>query len=663
IYAPARAGLTRRQKAMLLPMAKVQIIGTKRCQDATTRILQRLGILQLDEWSERRALSQQRMTPDDEMLRARQRLVQALTRVETVLTALPILDVPLSSDYAALCEHPADALVEAINGDLERISTQAQALASRHRALEEQLASLARYEATLQQLVPLVPAIVDLEHFAMTAIWVEQRFGEVLDIVTRQLEELTAGQCEVITGEVTHDVRAAVLVFPKSATSVVNELLGRQNVAQIRLPAEFTGQPLEKALADIHRRLQAIPRELAGIETEQQALARAVRGRLLAWQALLNDHLALIDAQNHFGQTDYTFVIEGWMPQRELPALEAALQAEIGDEVIVTELPLSADERGRAPVMFDNPGAVKPFEPLLSLLGLPRYGTFDPTPLMAVFLPLFFGMILGDIAYGAILLGVMIYLRRRFRQRPMLRALAEVLIMGSVWSIVFGFIYGEFLGTVGEELGLHPLWFDRGPENLERLFLLTIGIGAGHVVLGLSLGLWSAWSRRSRHELLEKAAMLAALAALFLLAGVVAHFLPPFMFTPALAGLLVGLAILIYSQGGMGVLLAPLELLSTVGNILSYLRIAAIGLSSVYLAQVAGALAGATGSLWVGVIIASFFHALNVLLGAFSPTIHSLRLHYVEFFSKFYEGGGQAFRPFARSVMHHRPRRHAPGAP
>ncbi|MEJ5200174.1 MAG: V-type ATPase 116kDa subunit family protein, partial [Anaerolineae bacterium] len=386
------------------------------------------------------------------------------------------------------------------------------------------------------------------------------------------------------------------------------------------------------------------------IETEQQTLARAVRGRLLAWQALLNDHLALIDAQRHFGQTDYTFVIEGWVPRRELPNLEAALQAEVGEEVLVTELPLSAEERKRAPVMFDNPGVVRPFEPLLRLLGLPRYGAFDPTPLMAVFLPLFFGMILGDIAYGAILLGVMIYLRQRFRHRPMLRALAEVLIMGAAWSIVFGFIYGEFLGAVGEELGLHPLWFGRGPENLERLFLLTIGIGAGHVVLGLALGLWSAWARHSRHEAIEKAAMLAALAALFLLAGVVADFLPPFMFTPALAGLVVGLAILIYGQGGIGVLLAPLELLSTVGNILSYLRIAAIGLSSVYLAEVAGALAGAAGNLWVGVIIASFFHALNVLLGAFSPTIHSLRLHYVEFFSKFYQGGGQAFRPFARSV-------------
>lgn len=635
---------------MLLSMAKVQIIGTRRCQEAVGRALHRLGVVQLEAWSEHRALYQQRMTLSEEALRARQRLAQTVTRVETVLAALPVLAAPPAPDCEALYDRPAHVLIQAVEADLEEIGPQAQVLATRRRTLEEQLASLARHETTLKQLLPLVPALVDLERFAMTAIWVERRFQEVLDIMARQLEEATAGQCEMIAGEVGHDVRAAILVFPKSAAPAVNELLGRQNVAQIRLPAEFAGQPLERALNDIGRRLQAIPHELAEVEAQQMALARAGRGRLLAWQALLNDHLALLDAQSNFGQTDYTFVIEGWVPARDLSRLEAALQAEVGDEVVVAELPVSAEERKRMPVMFDNPGVVRPFEPLLRLLGLPRYGALDPTPLMAVFLPLFFGMILGDIGYGAILLALMVYLRRRFRQRPMLHDLAEVLIMGALWSIVFGFVYGEFLGGVGEGLGLHPLWFGRSPENLERLFLLTIGIGAGHVLLGLGLGLWAAWSRRSRHEVVEKAAMLAALASLFLLAAVVAHTLPAALFTPAVAALVVALAILIYSQGGIGMLLAPLELLSTVGNILSYLRIAAIGLSSVYLAQVASALAGTAGNVWVGVIIASFFHALNVLLGAFSPTIHSLRLHYVEFFSKFYEAGGQAFRPFKRSV-------------
>jgi V/A-type H+-transporting ATPase subunit I len=95
-----------------------------------------------------------------------------------------------------------------------------------------------------------------------------------------------------------------------------------------------------------------------------------------------------------------------------------------------------------------------------------------------------------------------------------------------------------------------------------------------------------------------------------------------------------------------GILIGPIEFISLIGNILSYLRIAAIGLASVYLAKVANDVAGAFGSLVVGLIIAVVIHSLNLVMGAFSPTIHSLRLHFVEFFSKFYEGGGNAYQPF-----------------
>ncbi len=104
--------------------------------------------------------------------------------------------------------------------------------------------------------------------------------------------------------------------------------------------------------------------------------------------------------------------------------------------------------------------------------------------------------------------------------------------------------------------------------------------------------------------------------------------------------------ILSASQGWLGLLLGPIEFLGLIGNILSYLRIAAIGLASVYVAQLANDLAGSIGSVIIGVIIAVLIHALNIVLGAFSPTIHSMRLHYVEFFRRFYEGGGRPFEPF-----------------
>ncbi len=637
---------------MLVSMARVQIIGTRRCQEQTIRVLHRLGKVQIDTWSEDRALSQQRMGLNDEALRMREGLAYTATQVEAVLAVLPAVEPGSFPDYEQYYLQPSTWLLEAARADLAEVEPRARALTRQYDQLEEQLSSLARYEATLRQLLPVVPALVDLEQYAVTAIWLERRCQAVLELIGRQLGELTGGLCEIISREVNPDILVVILVFPKSQAGPVEAMLGRENISQIHLPPELAGQPFEQALANIRQRLQVIPGQLARIKSEQHLLAQTWRLRLLTWLALLHDHLAQLDVRINLGRTDYTFIIEGWVPQPCLASLRQTLADEAGEEVFLVQLPLRPGEQAAAPVMFDNPLLVRPFEPLVGLLALPRPDGFDPTPLMALFFPLFFGMILGDVAYGLILLGLMIYLRRRFKHRPTIQSLAEALMMGAGWSILFGFLYGEFFGTLGEIIGLQPLWFDRG-HDVERLFLLTIGLGAGHIVLGLCLGVWDDLRHRSRQEAVEKGAMLAALMALFLLVGVLAGYLPDSFFTPAVAGLVVSLAILIYSMGKLGLLLGPLELLGTIGNILSYLRIAAIGLSSVYLAQVANELAGIAGNILVGLIIATLFHTLNLVLGTFSPTIQSLRLHYVEFFGKFYHGGGQPFRPFQRSLGRH----------
>jgi V/A-type H+-transporting ATPase subunit I len=106
-----------------------------------------------------------------------------------------------------------------------------------------------------------------------------------------------------------------------------------------------------------------------------------------------------------------------------------------------------------------------------------------------------------------------------------------------------------------------------------------------------------------------------------------------------------GIVLLVTGRGALGLVMGPLEFVGTLGNVLSYLRLAAVGLASTYLAMVANELS-VLGPIWLGVFIGLFFHVLNLALASFSPMIQALRLHYVEFFSKFYEGGGQPFRPF-----------------
>jgi V/A-type H+-transporting ATPase subunit I len=281
----------------------------------------------------------------------------------------------------------------------------------------------------------------------------------------------------------------------------------------------------------------------------------------------------------------------------------------------------------------------------VKLLDTPKHGTLDPATLMSIFLPLFFGMMLGDVVYGLVLLVGALVLKNRVARGGFIGDLSRVLVLSGAWSVVWGVIYGEYLGDLGRRLfDIEPLWIDRATA-IEPLLLFALAVGATHIVLGLILGVWQAFQAKDNRKLGERIGMLIALIGLFAIAGAAAGALPDEFMTPSIAAVIVGAVLLIAAGGMMGLLMGPLELIGTVGNVLSYLRIAAIGLASVYLAEVANEL-GLTGPLWIGIIVAALFHALNLVLGVFSPTIQALRLHYVEFFGKFYEGGGKAFHPF-----------------
>lgn len=635
---------------MLLSMAKVQIIGTKRCLDQTVRVLHRLGVLQIEELTKGGPfLSLQELTLDGDALKQREELSYLIARLEAVLALLPPQATPLELDEL-YNEHDAQdthELISHVKDCLREVTSPAQELATLRDDLEAEKASLPRYEATLRKLMPLAAELMRAEGFETVAILIERRYRSVLDVVRQELQHLIPDRFELVSGDVDQETTGAIISFPRDHSPEVQSLLGRENITQVRLPEELARVSFKDALTAIARRQAAISEELEEIDRRLGELSAEWHQRLTVWRAVLRDRLQELEVIPKLGSTRYTFVIEGWVPRRDLDAIQEALQKEVGDQVILEELEVGPEEWEHAPVVLRNPAPIRPFELLVKLLALPRYGTLDPTPLMALFLPIFFGMILGDIAYGFVVLLLAVYLMRKYRgQEGGLQSLAQIMIPCSLWGIAFGFLYGEFLGTLGETLGLHPI-LDRA-RALVPFLAFSVAVGVVHVFLGLILGIWGAFMERRRKEFGESLGKLVALIALFLLVAVTRGFLPQAFFTPVAALLVIGLVILMASLGGMGVIMGPIELLGTVGNILSYMRIAAIGLSSVYLAEVANEMAGLLGNIVVGVIVAGLFHVLNIALGILGGTIQPLRLHYVEFFTKFFQSGGEGFAPFKR---------------
>ncbi|MGD2101101.1 MAG: V-type ATPase 116kDa subunit family protein [Acidimicrobiia bacterium] len=618
-------------------MSKVNIVGHRRGLDTTLETLHRAKKIQVIDITDDSGVQLPPLTVDEEHLHVIEDLRYLKARLDALLRLLP--DEGVETDGV-------DIDFDELRADVDEAGPEVEELMGHLDELKREKDTLPRHLDSLRRLLPLLPDMTDLEGYETTALLVDARHVGVLGELNSHLATELEGNFEMVSDRIDPRTVGAVLIYPREASPEVQRALGHEQVSRVRLPHRYETMPFRQALVQMERRLVELPVE---IETAEDAVGDFVRGHRdwLVGRQAVGDRLEQLGAIRTLGATSHTFVLSGWVPTDDVPALEEVLTREVGSDVVVYEARIEKGDE--PPVLLRNPAPAKPFESLVRLLQIPKYGSLDPAVMMLIFLPLFFGIMLGDVIYGAILLLATVVVRRRLTNEGFARDLVQILMLSGGWAMVWGVVYGEYLGDLGHRLfDIEPLWIDRATA-IEPLLLFAIALGAAHIVLGLVLGVWQAFQVKDRHKLGERMGMLIALIALFAIAGAGSGALPSGFMTPAIAAAIVGLVVLIAAGGVMGLLMGPLEVMGTIGNVLSYLRIAAIGLASVYLARVANEL-GAAGPLWVGLIVAALFHALNLVLGVFSPTIQALRLHYVEFFGKFYESGGKAFRPFGANT-------------
>ena len=655
---------------MLVPMAKVEILGPKSLFSDVVSTLHEQGRIHIEDLTNKIKSGEvaiERMENQGEEVKTYDELDELLIRVRAILRSLPepgrTADPRArTQEYERLGHLDPTELCDEIRLLVRQIEDRVAELATQSSSAETEIALLARYEPILAKIQPLARQLVVTGSYDSVALLVERRYKAGLEQLQAELDRLTNSQSEVLSTDIDEATTAAIVVFARQYAEQVHKFLAMENVNQIRLPEDFQDMPLDVAYQTIRQRRSELPAELEKCRAELSALSREWYVKLASARDVLVDRIEEIVAIPQFGRTEYVFMIDGWIPVHDLTPMKKLLQERFKDQLIVTQLQITQKDFGEAPVALDNPRWAKPYETLMGFMGTPEYGTYDPTWMLAIFYPLFFGMIVGDIGYGAIMLGTVIWLRMRYKANANVQVATAILGPAATSAIIFGFIYGEFFGLELPKLdprfqaptlainGMQVLPFERtATEMIRPLMYIALAIGVFQVVLGLGLGVYNGIRTKHWSSVYERGGMLAfVIGFIVLMLGVLGatalEGASPVV--QAVGGLAVFLGLISAIKGGK--ILGAIESISALANIASYLRIMAVGLAGAIFAKAVNDMAIGK-SLVLALLIVIPLQVLNFAIISFSPNIHAVRLNFLEFFGKFYETGTKEYKPFHKT--------------
>ena len=638
---------------MLQTMKRIQVIGPKPAFNRVVDLLYQQGTLHLEDVSQ--SVSPCEIPLHKVVLDTAARVTEVLGKINGIFSTLPLVTADPARQRelsTAIRKQSHEQVLLRAEDIIRKLETTTRNLTVKKTDLTLSLTALDRYSKVLDIIQPLERELPLLEGFEVTILLIQKEHSEVVDLIKKELDIITNNQFEMISTSVDADTLAAIMVFGKRHSEQVHSFIYSANVNEVRLPREYMGKPFYEMFALIEENKLRANDEIKKIDSDLLTLASSWYQELSVLKKTLDDMNEELGAFSNFALSEYTFVIMGWIPKKKLPQAKKSLSGVFSDRVIVKELDTTAKDMDRAPVFYDNPRWVKPFEVIMQLVARPRYREIDPSPILAIFFPLFFGIMVGDIGYGIIILLIAMLIKKQYGTMAFAKSAADILIISSIPTIIFGYLFGEFFGDLGEMMGwLHPVslfgitW--NRVDAMIPMLVLAVMIGVVHVFLGLILGMRNAIIMKSRKHLAEKTGMLLMLTGLITLVGMLAGTVPEAVVYPAGILMIIALPLLLFGVGVFGII----EVMSTVGNILSYARLMAIGMASVILAMVANRLGGSFEIPLIGIMVALLLHALNIVLAMFSPSIHAMRLHIVEFFSKFYEGGGVVYKPFRKAVV------------
>ncbi|MGA1845240.1 MAG: V-type ATP synthase subunit I [bacterium] len=456
--------------------------------------------------------------------------------------------------------------------------------------------------------------------------------------------------------------KAIFLMTFKTDREKVEAAMGVHDARHVSLPA--LDETPEEFVRHCRERLAAIDTEQASIVEQGEGLFEKIDTLKILSDHFQNQQLKR-EIQSRFAFTEQTVSISGWVRERDLDGLKQTLD-QFKDAVDLDIIDPTPDET--PPVALANNRFSSPFELVTKLYDLPHYRELDPTPVLAPFFFLFFGICLTDLGYGLVLAGIMYWGLKTFYLDKGKRQLLQLFLLCGVSTIICGALTGGWFGDIFNYL---PAWlgFLRTMRDSITLLdplkdpltflIIALGLGFVQVLTGIGVRMYKDLQAGDYYAaLLQRLPWMTFLSSLIL-----------FMVIKAGSGHLIAKWTAIVSAGticlcegrsetnifrrlGTGLL----ALYGTVGyyaDMLSYCRLLALGLATAVIANVVNQMAILSrGIPYIGIVFMVLVliggHIFNLLINLLGAFVHTSRLQFVEFFTKFFEGGGKAFIPFER---------------